>query len=371
MKHLLAPRRLLPILSTAAVLLLLIAQTGAYFQFVLVPARNSATSIGPQNATDLVFGSMAIIGTILGILLTLVTGVLGMVVAIMDRRYLWVIAVAVSGVIGMAGLIVWVGAMVGELPPNPYDPTDAFLIVPITTLAYCALSGWVLPAAGASRRGRLSIVVAASSLAGALFVGGAVWGFAWVSENGGTSVPVATGSGPCGAADAVNLNLVYPDGHTVQVCTRDRPSCPNQTIGSSVNGGPESYVSPFTLSNQLRSSSDRYVLFMSFDSALSAEAGEQSLHIDPHVLFPPDAPGSGSPNAGPPAAAALEIGQRGPSMNTYGANSGSITVSSSHGVAQGRIDVAFAPGGTRPDRPAPPQTSTPPAQITGTFQCNH
>ena len=369
MKHLLAPRRLLPLLSTAAVLLLLIAQVGAYLQFGLVPARNSGTSIGPQNATDLVFGAMAIIGTLLGILLTLVTGVLGMVVAIMDRRYLWVIAIAASGVLAMAGLIVWVGAMVGELPPNPYDPTDAFVIVPLTTLAYCALSGWVWPASGAGRRGRLSVVVAATTLAGVLFVGGAVWGFAWINENGGTSVPVATGSGPCSAADAVNLRLVYPDGHAIQACTHDRVACPNQTIGGSMNGGPVSYVSPFTINNQLRSSSDRYVLFIRFDGALAAETGAQSLPIDPQVLFP-GAPGSGAPNAGPPMAAALQISLLGRSQNTYGPNSGSITVSSSHGVAKGQIDVAFAPGGTRPDRPAPLPVRKPPAQITGTFACN-
>ena len=368
MKHLPGPRRSLPIVSIVAVSFLLIAQLGAYLEFVLVPAPTASTT-GPQNTTDLVFGLMAGIGTILGILLTLATGVLGMVAAIIDRRYRWVIAIAASGVIAMAGLFVAVGAMVSEVPRNPYDPFVAFLIVPITTLAYSALGSWVWQSEGASRRRRLSIAVAAMTVVGLLSAGAAVWGIAWINDNAGSTAAAATGSGPCSSADSVNLSLVYADGHAVQVCTNDRPACPNQTISGTMNGQRLDDVSKFTLSNQLRSSSGRYSLLITFNGALPAEATAQSLQIDPSV-GKPDFPGSAPSNAGSPLAAFVYVFPRNSNDPGFTAGSGSITVWSSHGVAQGRVDGTFSQGGSRPDRPAPPQTTTPPAKITGTFACN-
>ena len=372
MKHLPGPRRLLTVASVAALLCLVIAQVGAYFQFVLVPARTVSASVGPQNTTDLVFGLMAIIGTILGALLALATGVLGLVVVVMDRRYLWLLAIFGSGLIALAGLLVWVGFEVGEIPPNPYVPLDPFVIVPITALAYSALSGWVWQPSAPSRRGPLSVVVAATALTTVLFAACAIWGVSWANGNGGTLLPAATGSGQCTSADSVTIELVYADRHVTQLCTHDRPACPNHTISGSMNGQQLPDVSQFQLNSQLRGSSARYSVTIIFDGPLAAEASEKSLPIDQaagHPPFPGTAPVAAS-SATSAFISLASIAGRNTSDPGFTSSSGSITVSSSHGVARGRIDATVAQSGGRPDRPAPPQTATPPAQITGTYACN-
>lgn len=372
MKRLPGPRRLLTIASVAAVLFLLIAQVGAYLQFVLVPARTLSMSVGPQNTADLVFGVMAIIGTVLGALLTLATGVLGIVVVVMDRRYLWLLAVFGSGLIALAGLLVWVGFEVGEIPPNPYDPLDAFVIVPITALAYSALGGWVWQPSAPGRRGRLSVVVAATSLTAVLLAACAIWGVTWANDNGGTSVPAASGSGQCTSADSVNVNLIYADGHVTQLCTHDRPACLNRTISGSMNGQQLADVSQFQLNSQLRGSSARYSVTIIFDGPLASETSEESLPID-QAAGQPAFPGTVPVAATSATSAFISVGsiaRRNTSDPSFTSSTGSITVSSSHGVARGRIDATVAQGGGRPDRPAPPQTATPPARITGTYACN-
>lgn len=222
-----------------------------------------------------------------------------------------------------------------------------------------------------TRRRRIGLLVGALVAAGLLLTGGVAWAIWWVSDNIGTPGPGPTGSGPCSAADSVNLTLVFADGHVVQACTRDRPSCPNQTITGGTNVQTTS-VSQFDLRNQLRTSSRRYILFVRLDAALPAESAQQTLTIDPRVGFPPGMPGSGPPNTGPPTAAVLQITPRDPYEDTYVASAGSLTISSSRGVAQGRIEGSFAGGGpTRPDRPAPPSTKPTPSTVTGTFACNH
>jgi hypothetical protein len=179
-------------------------------------------------------------------------------------------------------------------------------------------------------------------------------------------VPGATGSGACGSADAVNLQLIYPDGHALQVCTRDRPACPNETIGGSLNGQPQPTVSLFTLSNQLRSSSRRYIFFVQLDSPLAAESAEQTLPLKNGPGLMPGEPASATLTR-----ALVEITPRDPMGDSFITQSGSLTVSSTHGVARGRIDGSFSSGPTRSDRPAPSSTTVSPLTITGTFTCNH
>jgi hypothetical protein len=217
------------------------------------------------------------------------------------------------------------------------------------------------------RRRRIGLLAAVVILVG--LVAGIGWIVWWVSDNINAPGPPSTGSGPCGSADSVNIQLVFNDGHTVQACTRDRPACPNQTVTRSGNGQTSS-VSRFGLSNQLRSSSRRYILSVSFDAALAAEAAEQTLQIDPQV-FLPGPPGSGPFRNGILSAAVVQITPRDPYEDGYTPASGSVTVASSHGVARGRIDGHFSVGPTRPDRPAPTSTTASPVLVTGTFACNH
>ncbi len=200
----------------------------------------------------------------------------------------------------------------------------------------------------------------------------ALAGFGWVAwqviDNIGAPGPAPTGSGPCGTSDAVSIQLVFVDGHTVQACTHDRPSCPNGTITGTGNGQTFS-VPRFGLVNQLRSSSRRYILLLSFDAPLPPEAAEQRLQIAPGA-FLPGPPGSGPTSGGALSAAVVEITPRDPYEDGYTPGSGTVIVSSSHGVARGRIDGNFNVAPTRPDRPAPTSTGAAPAHLTGTFACN-
>lgn len=186
---------------------------------------------------------------------------------------------------------------------------------------------------------RQRIVITSTILvAVALFV--AMVGYiGWlVIDNIDAPGPSATGSGPCGSADAVNLQLVYADGHTVQACTRDRPACPNASVGR------------FGLNNQLRSSSRRFILLIQFDAALPAESAEQTLDL---AGFPPE-PGSSTLSK-----AIVQLTPRDPTEDAYTTKSGSLTISSAHRVALGQIDGSF------------PELPESPAKIAGTFACNH
>ena len=219
-----------------------------------------------------------------------------------------------------------------------------------------------------SQRQKIGIVAAVLVLVG--LVAGIGWIVWWVSDNVGAPGPPSTGNGTCGSADSVNIQLVFADGHTVQACTRDRPACPNETITGSGNGQTSS-MSQFRLSNQLRSSSRRYILFLSFDAALPAEAGEQTVPINPPGYLPgPQGPGGPSID-GMLSAAFVQITPRDPYEDFYTLASGSVTVSSSHGVARGRFGANVSTGGTtRPDRPATTSKIVSPSRITGTFACN-
>ena len=197
-----------------------------------------------------------------------------------------------------------------------------------------------------------------------LLIAGIVWAGLWVADNIGAPGPAATGSGPCSSADSVVVQLVSADGRTVRACTRDRPACPIQTSSGGAYGQSQHDVSQFTLSNQLRSSSRRYILTIRFDAALPAEAPEQTLTLEPGPGFLPGEPASTTLGR-----ATVEITPRDPTEAGYVTVSGSLVVSSTQGVAHGRIDGSFI-GPTRTDRPAPTPVSGSPARVTGTFACN-
>jgi hypothetical protein len=199
-------------------------------------------------------------------------------------------------------------------------------------------------------------------------LGSFVWVALWVGDNVGAPGPGPTGSGPCGSADAVNIQLLYADGHAVQACTRDRPACPNQTMGSSINGATTS-LSRFALSNQLRSSSRRYIFSIWLDRALPADEAAQTINLSAFVDLPGQ-PGMSSSATGP-AAARIQVTPRDPDGgDSFVTVSGSLSIASMHGIAQGTLDGSFSNGPPRSDRPAPSSTTVPPESITGSFACN-
>jgi hypothetical protein len=196
---------------------------------------------------------------------------------------------------------------------------------------------------------RRKIVLAAAALVLVGLVAGTGWVVWWLNDNIDAPGPAATGSGPCTSAESVNIQLVFADGHTVQACTHDRPACPTQTVSGTAQ---------FGLNNQLRSSSRRYILTLNFDAALPAEAAEQTLQINPQA-FLPGPPGAGPSGNGALAAAVVQITPRDPAADGYTPASGTVTVSSSHGVAHGQIDGTFST-----------TTTASPVRLTGTFACN-
>ncbi len=79
-----------------------------------------------------------------------------------------------------------------------------------------------------SERRRLTAVILGTAAVVALLVGGAVWVGAQLADQlGAPGIPGATGSGLCGSADSVNVELVY-SAQSVHACTRERPVCTTQ-----------------------------------------------------------------------------------------------------------------------------------------------
>ena len=122
------------IASVAACAFLLIAQVGAYLDFVLVPAPTSATT-GPQGPADLVFGLLAVLGGGLGFLSSLGAGIVGLVLAAREGRRRWLFAISAAGVSAVVGLAASAFVLIG-LPRNGYHPLVVLVVVPITTLAF-------------------------------------------------------------------------------------------------------------------------------------------------------------------------------------------------------------------------------------------
>ena len=212
--------------------------------------------------------------------------------------------------------------------------------------------------AATARRRRRHIFLAVALVVVALLIAGIGWVAWWLADNIDAPGPPPTGSGACTSADAVNLQFEYAYGYTVQACTHDRPACPNHTYNVIEQGRGQITLSQFGLDNQLRSSSRRYILFIRFDAPLPAETIDQTLQLDPrgNSSGPPGTPS----DDGTLGAAVVQIPPRDPYADPYTTASGSLTVSSSHGVARGKIDGTFS------------ASSTPsPTRITGTFACNH
>ncbi len=188
-----------------------------------------------------------------------------------------------------------------------------------------------------------------------LLLGGAVWaGTQLADQLWAPGVPGATGSGPCGSTDSVNIQLVY-SGQSIHACTRDRPICSNQD------------PSLFTLDNQLRSSLRRYILFIQFDGTFPADMSAQTIQLDPSAMLPkgpresPPADRSGPPHA------IIQVTPRDPTEGGFTPSSGAIVLSSTHGIFTGAIDAAF-PTGSRPDRPQPSPSDSP-VRMSGAFMC--
>ena len=188
--------------------------------------------------------------------------------------------------------------------------------------------------------------------------GGAVWAVVQLADQIDAPGPSATGSGPCGSGDSVNVRLVFADGRVAQACTRDRPQCDNTNNGSA--GG---HV--FALNNQLRSDGGRYIFTIRFDVSLAADVSGEVAQVDPAMILPkPDGSASSDPLA---PHVLVAIGSR-TDGQSYNALAGTVTVSSQHKVVHGVIDAAFTNGPPRSDRPqsGSPQLVT----LTGTFTCN-
>jgi hypothetical protein len=202
------------------------------------------------------------------------------------------------------------------------------------------------------------VILAVVLVVAALFIAGIGWVAWWLSDNIGAPGPPPTGSGACSAADAVNLQFEFADGYAVQACTHDRPACPNHTYNVIQEGRSQVTLSQFGLDNQLRGSSRRYILVIRFDAALPAETTDQTLQLDPRgdTSGPPGSPSSD----GKLGSAVVQITPRDPYADSYTTAAGTLTVSSSHGVARGEIDGTFSWSATRS-----------PIRITGTFACNH
>jgi hypothetical protein len=78
----------------------------------------------------------------------------------------------------------------------------------------------------------------------------------------------------------------------------------------------------------------------------------------------------GEPAPGTLTSAIVGITPRDWTGESFTAQSGSLTVSSTHGVAHGRIVGSFSNGPPRSDRPGPSSTTPMPVSISGTFACN-
>jgi len=208
-------------------------------------------------------------------------------------------------------------------------------------------------------------IVAAVVIVIALIIAGIGWAAWWVNDNIDAPGPGATGSGPCSSADSVNIRMVFADGHRAGVHPRSarlsesdhqrkRQWPDHQRIGVRPRQSAPQLGTPVHLLPPLR-------------RRAPGEASEQTLTLTPGPWMMPGA--QASPTL---SSAHLSVTPRDPLSDAYLTESGSLTVSSSHGVARGRIDGTFSGHGpTRTDRPAPSAATVSPLSITGMFACSH
>src|SRR5438445_11008313 len=104
-------------LSVLACLALLIAQVGAYLEVSMVPEPTASTT-GPQNTADLVFGLMAIVGGILGFVFAVAAGAVALVLAATGRVNSWILAISWSAALALPALAVSALSLLG-LPRIP------------------------------------------------------------------------------------------------------------------------------------------------------------------------------------------------------------------------------------------------------------
>src|SRR5712691_7957588 len=127
-------RRALAVVSLGACASLVLAQVGAYFEFTVVPPPTSATT-GPQSPEDLIFGLLALIGGGLGLALTGVSAIVGLVIAGTERCRTWFVAIGASAALVVLGLGATAFILLG-LPRSPYHPFMVGLLVPVTALVF-------------------------------------------------------------------------------------------------------------------------------------------------------------------------------------------------------------------------------------------
>lgn len=187
-----------------------------------------------------------------------------------------------------------------------------------------------------NRMSRRTVVIAAAGVIIVLLGAGAVWaGFQLADQLGAPGIASATGSGPCSAADAVNVQLGYADGHSISACTRDLPTC--QTHPTAIVNGQDKAVSPaLTLDNQLRTSGRRYILFVEVAGEVPADMPERVFTISPVGFLP-----AGPNKSGPDGSAVVEVTPRDPTEGSFTSSTGTVTLSSTAGIAHGVIDGQF------------------------------
>ncbi len=122
------------VLSAVATLLLVLAQVGSFLEYILVPAPTAATT-GPQSGTDLALGLLAAVGGGLGLLLAIVSGIVGLAVAAAERDRLWTVFIGLSMGMAVLGLMVTAFLLLGA-PRNPYHPLVVGLLVSLAAAGY-------------------------------------------------------------------------------------------------------------------------------------------------------------------------------------------------------------------------------------------
>ena len=175
--------------------------------------------------------------------------------------------------------------------------------------------------------------------AGVLVVGlgaGVVWAaFQLADQLGAPGIAAPTGSGPCGAADAVNVQLGYADGRIVSACTRDVPACQTRTT-TIVNGQSQPLSPTLTLDNQLRTSGRRYILFVEIGGVVPSSMPERIFTINPLAFMP-----KGQNESVSDGSALVQVTPRDPMEDNFTTSTGTVTLSSGAGIARGVIDGQF------------------------------